>query len=106
MMTATGRDHNRTWPDAGQRRRTTMTKDEFVNNWLWDLIEAGNKTLCEALINEMSDLMLEWHAQGKTFDEMLLCLKDRFPRESGEHIGPALEKANVKAFDVSDRLPQ
>ena len=50
--------------------------------------------------------MLEWNRQGKTFDEMLLCLKDRFPRETGEHISPAMNRAIIKGFNVNGRSSQ
>jgi hypothetical protein len=63
-------------------------------------------TKSEALIEEMSDLIFEWHRQGKTFDETLLCLKDRYPREQGNHIGPALNMAIIKSFDVRDKPRQ
>jgi hypothetical protein len=79
-----------------------MTAQDFADMLLCDLIEDGNVSVCEALIDEIADVMIELNKHGKTFDEVLVCIKERFPRENGEHIAPALNKAILKGFDVTE----
>jgi hypothetical protein len=83
-----------------------VNNTELVDMLLWDLIEDGNEIACEALVNTLANLIIELGKQGKTFDETLVCIKEQFPRESGEHIGPAINKAILKGFDVVGRSPQ